>query len=60
MVPDQNNNVKTSQIICGSNTGNEIIIDKNSDRWLIVSEFSEFQGTGEHRGIFKYGAIFEI
>jgi alpha-D-ribose 1-methylphosphonate 5-phosphate C-P lyase len=60
MVPDQNNSIKTSQTICGSNTGDEVVIDENGDRWLIVSDFSEFRGTGERRGVLKYGAIFEI
>ena len=60
MVPEQNNNIKTSRIVCGSNTGDEIVIDENSHRWLVVSEFSNFRATGERRGILKYGAIFEI
>jgi len=58
MVPEQS--IKTFQIVCGANTGDEVVIDENGDRWLIVSSFSEFKGTGERRGILKYGAIFEI
>ena len=60
MVPEQNRGINTSQTVCGSNTGDEVIIDENGHRWLIVSDFSKFRDTGERRGIFKYGAIFEI
>ena len=60
MVPEQNNNIKVSRTVCGSNTGDEVVIDKTGQRWLEVSEFSEFRATGERRGILKYGAIFEI
>ena len=60
MVPKQNNNVKARRRICGPNTGDEVVIDENGQRWLIVSGFSNFRATGERRGILKYGAIFEI
>ena len=57
MAPGQNSDIKIFQTICGSNTGDKVVIDENNHRWLIVSEFSEFRGTGERRGILKYGAI---
>ena len=60
MVPEQNNNIKTSRTVYGSNTGDEVVIDENGHRWLIVSEFSGFRATGERRGVLKHGAIFEI
>lgn len=60
MTPAQNDNIETFQRVCGPNTGDEVIIDKNSTKWLVVSEFSQFRATGERRAILKYGAIFEI
>lgn len=60
MVLEQNNGIRASRTVCGSNTGDEVVIDENSHRWLIVSEFSEFRATGERRGFLTHGAIFEI
>jgi hypothetical protein len=60
MVPRQNNSIKASQTVCGSNTGDEIIIDENGHKWLIVSEFSEFRATGERRAALGTYSTFKL
>lgn len=59
MVLAQNYSMKALRTICGSSTGDEVVIDENGQRWLVVPEFSRFRATGERRSILKYGAIFE-
>ena len=60
MVPAQKEGIKISKTVCGPNTGDKVVVDETGQRWLKVSEFSYFRGTGERRGILKYGAILEV
>ena len=60
MVPAQKKSLKISKTVCGSNTGDRIVVDETGQRWLEVSEFSDYRSTGERRGVLKYGAIFEV
>ena len=60
MVPEQKKGVKVSKTVCGPNTGDKVVVDEIGQRWIEVTEFSDYRSTGERRGVLKYGAIFEI